>query len=156
VSVRARQRLENGDANFIGMKRPPGTSVPLNADGLADGSVEVEETDWIFLGSYRAMANRGGGFIYTFLLKNAVPLKEGAGTEAFQGTGDDEAQEILYLNEDEMLREVMNGSFKEVKWAATMSLTLLHLKNGRATVSGGDVGATATGGGPVKPAAPVP
>ena len=153
-SAHTRTRLES-DANYlvhgknirqskVGYDHHAAASVPLNADGLSDGSVEQEEVDWVFLGSYRTMANRGGGFIYTYLLKNAVPLQEGAGTEAFQGTGDDEAQSILYISEEEMARAVASGDFKEVKWAATMSLALLHLKN-----AGGSLLAVGGSGAPV-------
>ena len=95
-STSTRQRLENGE-ELMGKRRPEGT-VMLDENGLAVGAVEAgEEADWVFLGSYRTMANRGGGFIYTYLLKNAVPLKDGAGTNNFRGEGDDEAQKIFYL-----------------------------------------------------------
>lgn len=142
-STYTRQRLENGE-ELIGKKRPEGT-VMLDANGLAGGAVEAgEEADWVFLGSYRTMANRGGGFIYTYLLKNAVPLKDGAGTNNFRGEGDDEAQTIFYMGENEISTAVAEGAFKEVKWAATMSLSLLHLQTARlGAVSG-------------KPVAPVP
>ena len=142
-STSTRQRLENGE-ELMGKRRPEGT-VMLDENGLAVGAVEAgEEADWVFLGSYRTMANRGGGFIYTYLLKNAVPLKDGAGTNNFRGEGDDEAQKILYLGEYEISTAVAEGAFKEVKWAATMSLSLLHLQTARlGAVSG-------------KPVAPVP
>ena len=143
-SAKTRERLESGEEFiFIGKKRPGG-NIMVDSNGLAGGAVEAgEETDWVFLGSYRTMANRGGGFIYTYLLKNAVPLKEGAGTATFQGEGDDESQKIFFMGEDEISRAVVEGAFKEVKWAATMSLSLLHLQTGRLAAVG-------------KPVAPVP
>ena len=141
-SAKTRERLESGE-EFIGKKRPGG-NVMVDSNGLAGGAVEAgEEADWVFLGSYRTMANRGGGFIYTYLLKNAVPLKEGAGTASFQGEGDDESQKIFFMGEDETSRAVAEGAFKEVKWAATMSLSLLHLQTARLAAVG-------------KPVAPVP
>jgi hypothetical protein len=141
-SAKTRQRLESGE-EFIGRKRPGGNTM-LDSNGLAGGAVEAgEEADWVFLGNYRTMANRGGGFIYTYLLKNAVPLKAGAGTTNFQGIGDDESQNILFMGEDEISRAVAEGAFKEVKWAATMSLSLLHLQTARFASA-------------AKPVAPVP
>ena len=141
-STKTRERLESGD-EFIGKKRPGG-NVMVDSNGLAGGAVEAgEEADWVFLGSYRTMANRGGGFIYTYLLKNAVPLKERAGTASFRGEGDDESQKIFFMGEDEISRAVAEGAFKEVKWAATMSLSLLHLQTARLAAVG-------------KPVAPVP
>lgn len=96
---------------------------------LANGETSDVEVDWVFLGRYRTAANRGGGFIYTYLLKNAVPILEGGGTPDFQMSGDDEDQEIHLLTSDEMQQHVLNGHFQEVKWAATIALGLLHLQN---------------------------
>ncbi|KAL7461018.1 hypothetical protein ACHAXS_001455 [Conticribra weissflogii] len=96
---------------------------------LPDGQVPHAESDpdWIFLGRYRTAANRGGGFLYSYLLKNAVPLVKGGGTVEYIGSGDDEQQQILYLNEVELMKAVSDGRFQEVKWAATFALSLLHL-----------------------------
>ncbi|KAL7544696.1 hypothetical protein ACHAWF_008061 [Thalassiosira exigua] len=106
-----------------------------DAFGLPDGrprqipTLELD-ADWIFLGRYRTAANRGGGFLYSYLLKNAVPLVPGGGTVNYAGAGDDEAQEILYLSEEEVVEELSRGGFQEVKWAATFALAMLHLKAG--------------------------
>ena len=98
--------------------------------GLADGAISGDdEQDWVFLGRYRTAANRGGGFIYTYLLKNAVPIIEKGGTAEYQATGDDEAQEIQFLTLDEIQNHVLKGHFQEVKWAATIALALLHLQS---------------------------
>ena len=106
------------------------TALPiLDSTGLPGGQVE-NDPDWVFLGRYRTAANRGGGFLYSYLLKNAVPLVQGGGILAYVGSGDDEQQEILYLTEDEVLEAVSEGKFQEVKWAATFALSLLHLKVG--------------------------
>merc|ERR1712205_95689 len=93
---------------------------------LAEGDVIDSEVDWTFLGRYRTAANRGGGFIYTYFLKNAVPILDGGGTASFQISGDDEAQEIEFLTLEEVKSELLNGNFQEVKWAATVALALLQ------------------------------
>jgi len=97
--------------------------------GLAEGKVDEDDKDWVFLGRYRTAANRGGGFIYTYLLKNALPILEGGGTVNFKITGDDESQEIHFLTLGQTKSLLMNGQFQEVKWAATIALALLHLKS---------------------------
>lgn len=98
--------------------------------GLALGIVpEHESDDWVFLGRYRTAANRGGGFIYTYLLKNAIPLVPKGGSVGFVPTGDDEAQKILHLPVDQVLKSVLEGEFQEVKWAATIANSLLHMKS---------------------------
>eukprot|EP00585_Thalassiosira_rotula_P007707 CAMPEP_0196154354 /NCGR_PEP_ID=MMETSP0910-20130528/38744_1 /TAXON_ID=49265 /ORGANISM="Thalassiosira rotula, Strain GSO102" /LENGTH=331 /DNA_ID=CAMNT_0041418353 /DNA_START=12 /DNA_END=1007 /DNA_ORIENTATION=- len=100
------------------------------------------DADWIFLGRYRTAANRGGGFLYSYLLQNAIPLVPGGGTVNYGGTGDGESQEILYLGEEEMMTALGEGRFQEIKWAATISLAMLHLNgpNGsrRAAAVGSD------------------
>lgn len=94
------------------------------------------DVDWVYLGRYRTAANRGGGFLYSYLLRNAVPLVPGGGTVNYAGTGDGEAQEILYLTEEEALRALGEGRFQEVKWAATFGLAMLHLRDGMSECCG--------------------
>jgi len=97
--------------------------------GLAKGIVpEDESEDWIFLGRYRTAANRGGGFIYTYLLKNAMPVLPNGGTINFVPSGDDEAQKMLFYTMDQIQQHVLDGNFQEIKWAATMANSLLHMK----------------------------
>lgn len=111
--------------------------------GLLDGetrglpSSELDE-DWTFLGRYRTAANRGGGFVYTYLLKNAVPLLSGGGTSNYIGTGDDESQEILHLEEKDVMNALSEGKFQEVKWLGTFSLAMLHLKDGMPACCGNE------------------
>jgi ADP-ribose pyrophosphatase len=103
---------------------------PLDYDeyDLLIGNVPQDESkSWSFLGRYRTAANRGGGFIYTYLLVDAVPLIEGGGTNAFISSGDEESQNLLLLNREQVIEAVMNGRFQEVKWAATLALGLLHM-----------------------------
>ena len=89
------------------------------------------DPDWIYLGRYRTAANRGGGFIYLYLLKNAIPLLKDGGQTNYKGAvGDLEKQQILHLSEVEVMEALSNGRFQEVKWAATLALAMLHIKNG--------------------------
>lgn len=100
--------------------------------GLLDGQSKraSDDADWVFLGRYRTAANRGGGFLYSYLLKNAIPLVPNGGTTKYQGSGDNEKQEILYLTEVEVVDALSKGRFQEVKWAATFALAMLHIKDG--------------------------
>ena len=95
--------------------------------GLAEGVIANDEPDWVFLGRYRTAANRGGGFIYCYLLKNAVPIASLGGTPQFRPSGDDESQDLRLLTLSEIREAVKSGDFQEVKWAATMAQSLLHL-----------------------------
>jgi 8-oxo-dGTP pyrophosphatase MutT (NUDIX family) len=91
------------------------------------------DSDWIFLGRYRTAANRGGGYLYSYLLINAVPLLSGGGTSTYVGgTGDYESQTILHLTKAEVIEALSEGKFQEVKWAASFALAILHLKEGMA------------------------
>jgi ADP-ribose pyrophosphatase len=105
-------------------------ATPVQSDeyGLLLGNVPRDEAaSWVFLGKYRSMANRGGGFVYAYLLKDAVPLAEAGGTAAYASSGDTEAQDLHLLSLDEVREAVMQGRFQEVKWAATVALALLHV-----------------------------
>ena len=99
---------------------------------LSTGNIPPEENDpdWIFLGRYRTAANRGGGFLYSYLLKNAVPLVPNGGTAHYRSEGDDESQFLSFLNVEQIMEMISNGRFQEVKWAATFALALLHLRDG--------------------------
>ena len=103
-------------------------AVILDEYGLADGKVPDEEPTWVFLGRYRTMANRGGGFLYSYLLMDAVPIVKRGGTSEYVSTGDDEAQKLVTLTKEQVAVAVTRGEFQEIKWTATMSLSLLHLQ----------------------------
>jgi len=110
-------------------KTPFGRVVDVTLDefGMPEGTVPEEEPDWVFLGRYRTMANRGGGFLYAYLVMNAVPLVEGGGTATYNRRGDDESQKLLFLSKEEARQAIQQHKFQEVKWAATMSLSLSHM-----------------------------
>lgn len=127
--------LENSDGGGGTKDDTVYNSIPkmdrkVDSYGLAEGNVPNDESnDWIFLGRYRTAANRGGGFIYTYLLKDAVPLLPKGGTVSFIPSGDDEAQKIIFLTTSQVLQSVLEGRFQEVKWTATMANSLLHMKS---------------------------
>lgn len=113
------------DVDFDGFS----SSSLINDLGEADGNIpEEERDDWVFLGSYRSAANRGGGFVYLYLLKNAVAVKEKGGTSHYRGSGDDEAQKIFHFDTEQILTSLEQFEFKEVKWTAALAMSLLHLK----------------------------
>jgi hypothetical protein len=95
---------------------------------IGDDNDDDQDKDWIFLGRYRSAANRGAGFAYTYLLKNAVPILNNGGTPEFKlSTGDDEYQKIKLLSKNEIKSALITGKFQEVKWTTTYALSLLHL-----------------------------
>ena len=121
----------SGDINTYNKnmyKQIPKASRAVDQFNLAKGDTSGDDLDWIFLGRYRTAANRGGGFIYTYLLKNAIPVLPNGGTEAFISTGDDEAQKIQFIPIQEVRQRTLNGEFQEIKWAATLALALMHLQ----------------------------
>ena len=100
-------------------------------DNYSDGSIRTEETeDWIFLGKYRTSTNRGGGFVYDYFLKNAVPIYENGGTSAYKGTGEGENQTLLQMSIDDTIEAVKDANFKEVKWTNALSLSLVQILTG--------------------------
>ena len=99
----------------------------LAMGGIDDNDDQDDDEDWIFLGRYRSAANRGAGFAYTYLLKNAVPLLKNGGTPEFKSTGDDEYQKIKLLSKTDIQSALIAGKFQEVKWTTTYALSLLHL-----------------------------
>eukprot|EP00542_Grammatophora_oceanica_P018398 CAMPEP_0194031820 /NCGR_PEP_ID=MMETSP0009_2-20130614/4897_1 /TAXON_ID=210454 /ORGANISM="Grammatophora oceanica, Strain CCMP 410" /LENGTH=302 /DNA_ID=CAMNT_0038672063 /DNA_START=13 /DNA_END=921 /DNA_ORIENTATION=+ len=106
---------------------PNKQELEMDEYNLPIGSNNGDDPDWIFLGRYRPAANRGGGFLYTYLLKNAVPVMEHGGTPEFAGVGDDEDQSFQMLTDAELQEALLAGGFQEIKWTATMSLALQHL-----------------------------
>jgi 8-oxo-dGTP pyrophosphatase MutT (NUDIX family) len=128
LGVGSKQSLER-----LGSSNDP--TFPLSTDaivldeyGIADGNVSDDEPQWIFLGRYRTAANRGGGFLYAYLLVDAVPLVKDGGTANFVRTGDAEKQELISLSMEQVEAALVRGEFKEVKWTAAISLALLHLQ----------------------------
>jgi len=129
--------IDDGETPYLAAKREVneelGLGSPLQVTQMdqsmiPDGEI-TGDPDWFFLGRYRTMINRGGGFVHIYLLKNAVPLVKDGGTHLYKGIGDDESQKILFLTKSEIIKEIQKGNFKEVKWTAALGLSLLHLEN---------------------------
>eukprot|EP00546_Thalassionema_frauenfeldii_P017665 CAMPEP_0178898978 /NCGR_PEP_ID=MMETSP0786-20121207/2638_1 /TAXON_ID=186022 /ORGANISM="Thalassionema frauenfeldii, Strain CCMP 1798" /LENGTH=301 /DNA_ID=CAMNT_0020569771 /DNA_START=87 /DNA_END=992 /DNA_ORIENTATION=- len=134
-SSRTKEILSHGgklEHSIEAKASPFGTSetlVKLDEHGLMVGDVSDDESgSWVFLGKYRTMANRGGGFIYTYLLREAIPLVEGGGASEYVSRGDAEDQTLLHLSREEVTEALLAGRFQEVKWAATLALGLLYLE----------------------------
>ena len=116
------------DANEIPFGKAT-TGIERDEYDLLVGKVPDDEAEsWQFLGKYRTAANRGGGFVYCFLLKDAVPLVDGGGTLAYVNRGDAEIQHLHFLSLKEVQDALLEGQFQEVKWAATVALGLLHVQ----------------------------
>jgi ADP-ribose pyrophosphatase YjhB (NUDIX family) len=80
-------------------------------------------TEWVFLGKFRTDANRGGGFVYSFLATKAKPAPRGVE----RNKKEVEQQEIIRMTSKGLHRAVMQGDFGEAKWSNTVSLALLRL-----------------------------
>lgn len=110
-------------------KQDDAFQIPLDEFGLAQGKVPLEEqSQWFFLGRYRTAANRGGGFVYTYLLMDAIPVVETGGTAEYLRTGDEEEQKLVSMALNEVTKALVNAEFQEVKWTATLSLALMHIQ----------------------------
>jgi ADP-ribose pyrophosphatase len=75
---------------------------------------------WLNLGEYVVDPNRGFATGYLFLARNA--------RRVYAVDSDDmEEQEILFLNRDELESALLQGEFKILAWAATVSFALRHI-----------------------------
>lgn len=90
--------------------------------------LQMESNDWISMGHYRAAVNRGGGYTHTFLAKNAVLVAHNNKNNEVIGQADYERQDIVKCTQDELLQYVLDGKFGEIKWTATVALSLLRLR----------------------------
>jgi len=87
----------------------------------------LEETgytakSWSHLGTFRTMANRGGGLGHVFLACDAHLVAD-------TNSDDLEDQELLFLNLDEIEQAFVHGEFKEFSWSTAVALALHHLRN---------------------------
>jgi hypothetical protein len=110
----------------------------LDEYGLKDGKVPEEESrDWTFLGRFRTMADRGGGFTYCYLVQKAIPATEYDGMTSFkpQTTNEwDEKPELVTMNAKELRQTLENGGFPCLASTATVSLALQRLDKARQTI----------------------
>ena len=94
----------------------PVGEIKVDEYDLAIGNVPLEEqSQWSFLKRYRAAANRGGGFLYTYLLVDAIPVVESGGTQQYVGRGDSEEQTLLSLSKDEVENALLRGEISRGK-----------------------------------------
>eukprot|EP00518_Triparma_eleuthera_P001557 CAMPEP_0182456930 /NCGR_PEP_ID=MMETSP1319-20130603/2634_1 /TAXON_ID=172717 /ORGANISM="Bolidomonas pacifica, Strain RCC208" /LENGTH=289 /DNA_ID=CAMNT_0024655287 /DNA_START=68 /DNA_END=934 /DNA_ORIENTATION=- len=119
------------------VKEEVGYTSPAELRHLQTGEPYDPNTDpaWVVLGRYRAMANRGGGFLTSCLLRDAVPIPaalhaaagfEGLGTGFGivgdeEGQKDGEAQDIVRMKLEDMRTALLENKFKEVKWTASVA-----------------------------------
>jgi 8-oxo-dGTP pyrophosphatase MutT (NUDIX family) len=108
---------------------PVGGYIEPREDPLNAAKRELlEETgyqagNWIFMGRYPVMANRGGGTGYLYLAQDAQYVSEPV-------RDDLEQQEILFLHKDEVEQVIARGGFNIISWTACVALALFHLNFG--------------------------
>ena len=106
---------------------PVGGMIEAGEDPLVAARRELlEETgyqaeDWVFLGKFARMANRGGGTGYLYLALGAQFVCE-------PHSDDLEQQELLFLEMEEVEQAIAEGGFKVMSWTACVALALLHIK----------------------------
>ena len=93
--------------------------------------------DWTAFGGYRVAANRGAGVLHAFFAdaaysaaahsKQPPPGVRGGGQKWQGSTGDLESQTAVRLSRAELVDKLTAGEFKELKWSATIAMSLLHL-----------------------------
>eukprot|EP00668_Euglena_longa_P002220 GGOE01002565.1.p2 GENE.GGOE01002565.1~~GGOE01002565.1.p2 ORF type:complete len:231 (-),score=70.47 GGOE01002565.1:234-926(-) len=84
----------------------------------------LETPELVPLGRYRTDVNRGMGWCSCFLARRCVP-------SAQRRPSDDlERQTLQWLSRRELRAELLRGGFAEVKWAATVALSLLTIDGG--------------------------
>jgi len=88
---------------------------------LEEMAMESDDGNWLELGTFRVSANRGGGTVSCFLALNAKAA------DRRRVSDEVEEQRVVRFGRAELLRRLLAGEFKEVKWAATAALSLLHL-----------------------------
>ncbi|CAJ1962129.1 unnamed protein product [Cylindrotheca closterium] len=110
-----------------GMVEPGETPLAAARRELME-ELKMAANDWISLGHYRAAVNRGGGYTHTFLAKNAVAADNKNNLQV-KGQADLERQDIVKCTQEELLQYALDGKFGEIKWVATVALSLLRLQS---------------------------
>ena len=99
-----------------------------NNDALKAAQRELLEelgmvsNEWINLGKYRSDVNRGGGFCFTFLARNAIQIENAQ--KYF-----DEALNIKkkHVTFEELIKYYEQGLFKGAKWSNTVGLSIIWM-----------------------------
>jgi hypothetical protein len=106
----------------------------LDEYGLQDGKVPDKfQRDWTFLGRYRNLGDQGGGFTYSYLLQNAIPVpgadNDKGGTVDFQAPLNNLGEQplLVTMGIQHVKQTIKNGDFPEITGVATMSLALLRV-----------------------------
>jgi ADP-ribose pyrophosphatase YjhB (NUDIX family) len=114
--------IEDGEAPLAAAKRELHEELGLRT------------SQWHALGSFVGSANRGGGRVHAFFADACEPSDARGGSMAGRKGGDAESQEIVRLTRSALLDALLNGRFGEVKWTATIALSLLTM-SGRDTAN---------------------
>lgn len=84
---------------------------------------ETRPDRWLYLGRFRTDANRGGGFVNCFLARHTKPVLTAPGR-----SDDLEQQNLQVVSREHLIELVLENKFAEVKWTATVALSLLRLQ----------------------------
>ncbi|KAJ3176557.1 hypothetical protein HDU85_006877 [Gaertneriomyces sp. JEL0708] len=78
---------------------------------------------WIEFGTYRVNANRGEGMFSMYLALDSYK-------QSSEESDDDqelESQKLVWLDREQLIDRLMDGSFKEAKWSATVAMSLVWM-----------------------------
>jgi 8-oxo-dGTP pyrophosphatase MutT (NUDIX family) len=79
-----------------------------------------QASEWVHLGDFNRMANRGGGIGYSYLALGVHHV-------TIPNSDDLEDQELLFLDQEAVKQALAQGEFKVFSWATTIALALMHL-----------------------------
>jgi hypothetical protein len=87
----------------------------LDEFGLLQGAIPSaeEQSDWIFLGRHVHSSERGGGFVYMYLVRNAPAV-------SFQGSPN-----LIPMTPSQVQEALLEGKFPDARSVATMTMGLL-------------------------------
>ena len=106
---------------------PVGGHIDPGEDPLEAAQRELlEETgyqakEWINLGSFKTMANRGGATGHAYLALDAVLVGS-------PNSDDLEEQELLQLDLEQLENALIKGEFKIFSWSTSVALAILRIK----------------------------
>jgi ADP-ribose pyrophosphatase len=107
----------------------PGEDPEMAAQRELKEELQMISNNWVSMGAYKAMANRGGGTTYTFLARDTRPIISETvitGQKKEFSEGESERQDVLELSKKELVEALLAGKFQEIKWTATVALALLQ------------------------------
>lgn len=116
--------------SILGGLVEPGEEALQAAKRELQEELGMQSENWVSLGSYRVAVNRGGGTTYAFLAGNSRPI-QAASNEKHDSTfaiGESEKQKRVVLSREALLEALLNGEFAEIKWTATIALSILKMQ----------------------------